>query len=699
MLVTVYIRTDTEANHQQANLQLQRGEPVFADDIGRLKIGDGVHHYADLPSLSFDPAAVEDLTQAAIAAAATAVAARDTAVAAAGGASAATTSSPGVIQLATLADAQAGTAANLAITPATLAALLGAGATVQNASLSARGIAMLASVPETQAGTVADKIVTPAGLAAVLSSITPNVVTATTAVQGSVILATTAQVVSGTAVDRVVTPAGVTAAIGAIPSPSTTVRGLNRFATTIEAQEGLLDSVGMTPLKVFAAIAAALTESSVTSLRDVNIPERQVDDLGNVINEGPQDGHVLTWDADQNALALEPVNGGTGGPWQPYDPALTKWFVPQFVLDADNPTIPTDFPDEGIVHNQLVPDAPIVKSTLVIANTTVNPTIGDPVIYGATDITLTTATPPIGFPAAVRGAEFDLWVTQDATGGRVPTWPTAAEAETGGNLTPASGANTVTFYHFASRGQKWRCVNKRLFGAAVAPTATPPSFRGTPTAQTTGTSNALAQNTHTLPTGITGTDIGYALVVRDGIDPVAPATAPELTIPTGWTQLERNASGAMTTWLLRRSMTSGDSGTNTTFAFTGGNARVQSVVAVVKAGTTTGEVRQFASSAIATNTAPIPGCTPSADNSFVVAFTGVRFNTSTSPTIAPSDTTYAEAIPEVIEGRAAAVNFGVAIVSRTLTGQGGLAQPANSLALTGANATSHTYLVAIPPAA
>ena len=103
----------------------------------------------------------------------------------------ATTGAPGIVELATDAETQAGTDATRAVTPAGLAS--------RTATDARAGIVELATDAETQAGTDATRAVTPAGLASR---------TATDARAGIVELATDAETQAGTDATRAVTPAG-----------------------------------------------------------------------------------------------------------------------------------------------------------------------------------------------------------------------------------------------------------------------------------------------------------------------------------------------------------------------------------------------------------------------------------------------------------------------------------------------------------
>ncbi len=107
-----------------------------------------------------------------------------------------TTEIQGIVELATDAETQAGTDADRAVTPKSLASL--------TATAVRRGLVELATSEETQAGTDTARAVTPASLASLV---------ATEVLRGLVELATTAEATTGTDTSRAVTPAGLAAAI------------------------------------------------------------------------------------------------------------------------------------------------------------------------------------------------------------------------------------------------------------------------------------------------------------------------------------------------------------------------------------------------------------------------------------------------------------------------------------------------------
>jgi hypothetical protein len=126
----------------------------------------------------------------------------------------ATETRKGVIELATDAEVQTGTDTARAVTPAGLAS--------RTATETRKGIVELATSSEAIAGTDTERAVTPAGLAGV---------TATTTRKGLVELATAAEVQAGTDAERAVTPSTLNDC-----TATTTRRGVIEIATFTEAQ-------------------------------------------------------------------------------------------------------------------------------------------------------------------------------------------------------------------------------------------------------------------------------------------------------------------------------------------------------------------------------------------------------------------------------------------------------------------------------
>lgn len=158
-------------------------------------------------------------------------------------ATAATTTAKGVVELATDAETQTGTDTERAVTPAGLSA--------RTATDSRAGVVELATSAETITGTDDTKAVTPAGLQAK---------TASTTEKGIVELATDAETITGTDTERAVTPAGLEAKVA-----STTAKGIVELATATETQTGTDDTRAVTPAGL-AATTASETQAGVIEI-------------------------------------------------------------------------------------------------------------------------------------------------------------------------------------------------------------------------------------------------------------------------------------------------------------------------------------------------------------------------------------------------------------------------------------------------
>ncbi len=164
------------------------------------------------------------------------------------GIAAASTTTKGIVELATNAETAAGTDTTRAVTPAALAPLLGS---TGDATESARGVVELATAAETATGTDATRAVTPAGLSAR---------TATESRTGLVELATSAEVQGGSDTTRAVTPAGL-ATLQALHSR----KGLVELATEaetlgIDGRGGADDGRAVTPAGLRAVILAHIEQ-------------------------------------------------------------------------------------------------------------------------------------------------------------------------------------------------------------------------------------------------------------------------------------------------------------------------------------------------------------------------------------------------------------------------------------------------------
>ena len=142
--------------------------------------------------------------------------------------------------------------------------------TAPNASTTQRGIVELATLAEARAGTDTQRATTPAGVAAAITEV--SVDDATISTRGIVELATLAEARAGTDTVRAMTSAGTRAAIdNRVPNATTSTRGKIEIASTAEAEGLANDQVAMTPAKTLRAIEAS---DAVMSEDVENIVER-----------------------------------------------------------------------------------------------------------------------------------------------------------------------------------------------------------------------------------------------------------------------------------------------------------------------------------------------------------------------------------------------------------------------------------------
>lgn len=149
----------------------------------------------------------------------------------------------GVAEIATTAEAQAGTDDTRILTPAKLQDV--------TATTTRKGVVELATNTETQDGTDTARAVTPAGLASL---------TATSARAGLVELATDAEVQTGTDTDRAVTPAGL-----ASRTATATRAGIVELATDAETQTGTDATRAVTP-DALASLTATTTRRGLIEI-------------------------------------------------------------------------------------------------------------------------------------------------------------------------------------------------------------------------------------------------------------------------------------------------------------------------------------------------------------------------------------------------------------------------------------------------
>jgi hypothetical protein len=178
----------------------------------------------------------------------------------------------GVAEIATTAEAQAGTDDERILTPAKLQSV--------TSTETRRGVIELATNAEVQAGTDTSRAVTPAGLASR---------TATETRTGVIEIATNAEVLAGTDTDRAVTPAGLAAR-----TATTTRTGVIEIATQSEVDLGSDTTRAVTPqtLKLTPGTARAwvnfrgtgtvspISSHGVTSITDLGVGQYAINWAG-----------------------------------------------------------------------------------------------------------------------------------------------------------------------------------------------------------------------------------------------------------------------------------------------------------------------------------------------------------------------------------------------------------------------------------
>lgn len=189
----------------------------------------------------------------------------------------ATATRKGVVELATDGEVQAGTDTERAVTPAGLAS--------RTATETRAGVAEIATIAEAQAATDDERILTPAKLQSVTATetrkgvaeiatsaeaqagtdderiLTPaklQQVTATEIRKGVIELATNAEVQAGTDTERAITPASLVSR-----TATETRTGVAEIATTAEAQTGTDDTRIITPAKLQAVTATEIRKGVI----------------------------------------------------------------------------------------------------------------------------------------------------------------------------------------------------------------------------------------------------------------------------------------------------------------------------------------------------------------------------------------------------------------------------------------------------
>lgn len=146
--------------------------------------------------------------------------------------------------------------------------------TAPNASTTQRGIVELATLAEARAGTDTQRAVTPAGVAAAITEVSVDAATISTA--GIVELATNAEARAGTDNTRAMTSRNVREAIDdRVPNATTSTRGKIEISSAAEADGLANDVTAMTPAKTLRAIEAsdAVMSEDVTDMEQITQAE------------------------------------------------------------------------------------------------------------------------------------------------------------------------------------------------------------------------------------------------------------------------------------------------------------------------------------------------------------------------------------------------------------------------------------------
>lgn len=162
----------------------------------------------------------------------------------------ASTTVAGVIRIGTQVEVDAGVLTNVVVTPATLKSTI----LKPDATETTKGVAAIATSAEALAGAVNNKFIVPTTLKAVVDNAF-NVRKSTESVQGVIKLSTTAAAQAGTDDTTAMTPlkvrAAITAAVDAIPaygSATETAKGMVQLATAGQVQAGTLrDGYAVSP--------------------------------------------------------------------------------------------------------------------------------------------------------------------------------------------------------------------------------------------------------------------------------------------------------------------------------------------------------------------------------------------------------------------------------------------------------------------
>jgi hypothetical protein len=173
----------------------------------------------------------------------------------------ASTTESGVVELATIPEAQAGTDAEKAVTPLTLANV--------TATTDRRGLLELATQAETTAGTDTERAITPATLAAALTGVTVDAIKSISA--------------TGENGGFLITFTDDTTTTIFVNQATTTTRGVAEVATNTEVQNGTAGTLMVTP----AALATRTATETRTGLIEIaSSAEARLSDTSRAITPG-----------------------------------------------------------------------------------------------------------------------------------------------------------------------------------------------------------------------------------------------------------------------------------------------------------------------------------------------------------------------------------------------------------------------------
>lgn len=349
MLVTFAFRSDLRANFTALNRVYDLGEPLYESDTKQFKIADGITPYTALPYQSTDIATLSATLAAAQQAAADAEQAVIDAQVVAGGITSATNTTPGVVRLATSAEAVAEADDTLAVTPVGLGAALAGLAAPPAASTTVAGLVELATTTEAAAGTDTARAVTAAGVAAAIAALGVATPDATTSLKGKVELATTAEATTGTDSTRAVTPDGLQASINAQAVKLTgaqTIAGVKTFSAapvvpdssfTIAKTTGLQAALSALYTKPVGGIPQTDLTAAAQGLLTGAVPATIVDAKGDLLVGSAPDVVIRKPIGTDGQFLVADATAAGGVSWATRDISPAQ----QAALDLKQDIIPT----------------------------------------------------------------------------------------------------------------------------------------------------------------------------------------------------------------------------------------------------------------------------------------------------------------------------------------------------------------------